>query len=170
MPRQESEMNVFYVPPNFIEGGTLFGGALKLRNVLEAGVLCLTVGLPVLRLPVSLTVKIIILCLTALPLGIAAVIGVFGESLSSFALNFCRFFRSRRIVGLILEKHPKKQSSAPKERARTEKRSHRKQEPLREDNLNEVPEEFDCREEKAPRREKHKKQKKVREDSDEEFE
>lgn len=162
---QESEVNVFYVPPNFMEGGTLFGGALKLRNVLEAGVLCLTVGLPVLKLPVSLTVKIIILCLTALPLGIVAVIGVFGESLSSFAVNFWRFFKSRRVEGLVEEKLCGKRNSAPEEHIKAQKPPHKEKKPVRADDLEEEP----YRRKRHAPKQKREKRKRVREDSDEEF-
>ncbi len=119
MPRSRNESDVYYIPPNFIEGGTLFGGMLKFRNVIEAGIIGLAVGLPVLRLPLSLTTRIIILCLTAMPLALVAVIGVSGESLSSFALNFLKFFRNRRVVGA---------QEPPKERVR-EKRQRRERQP-----------------------------------------
>ena len=36
--RQE-ERDVYIIPPNFIEGGTLMGGMFKTRNVIEAGIL-----------------------------------------------------------------------------------------------------------------------------------
>ena len=36
--RQE-ERDVYVIPPNFIEGGTLMGGMFKTRNTIEAGVL-----------------------------------------------------------------------------------------------------------------------------------
>ena len=62
------EFEVYIIPPNFMEGGTLFGGLLKTRNTIEAVILGLAVGVPVLRLPFSLTVRVVILCLTALPL------------------------------------------------------------------------------------------------------
>ena len=52
-----------------MESGTLFGGAFKLRNALEAGTLVLAIGLPVFRLPISLTMRIILLCLTAPAVG-----------------------------------------------------------------------------------------------------
>ena len=96
---KNSEHEVYIIPPNFIESGTLFGGLLKLRNTIEAGVLVLTVGLPVLSLSLPLTTRIIILCLTALPLGLFAIVGISGESLSAFALIFLRFLRNRRVVG-----------------------------------------------------------------------
>ena len=94
----KEELDTYTIPPNFMESGTLFGGAFKLRNALEAGTLVLAIGLPVFRLPISLTMRIILLCLTALPLGLIALIGVSGESLSSFIFSFFRFLKKRRIV------------------------------------------------------------------------
>lgn len=94
----KEKLDTYTIPPNFMESGTLFGGAFKLRNALEAGTLVLAIGLPVFRLPISLTMRIILLCLTALPLGLIALIGVSGESLSSFIFSFFRFLKKRRIV------------------------------------------------------------------------
>lgn len=83
---KNEERDVYILPPNFIEGGTLMGGMLKTRNAVEAGILGTLVGCPVLHMSVSLTARVIILCLTALPLVLFALIGVSGESLSSFLL------------------------------------------------------------------------------------
>ena len=79
--RQE-ERDVYVIPPNFIEGGTLMGGMFKTRNVIEAGILGVLTALPVVQLNVSLTTIIIILCLTTLPVVLVALIGIGGESLS----------------------------------------------------------------------------------------
>ena len=95
--RQE-ERDTYVIPPNFIEGGTLLGGMFKTRNVIEAGILAVVVGLPVIGLDLSLTVRIIILCLTALPLVLVALIGVSGTSLSAFILQFFSFLRNRRVL------------------------------------------------------------------------
>ena len=95
--RQE-ERDVYIIPPNFIEGGTLMGGMFKTRNVIEAGVLGALTGVPVLKLPFSLTTRIIILCLTTLPLVLAALIGIGGGSLSEFILQFFSFLRNRRTL------------------------------------------------------------------------
>ena len=65
---KSNEHEVYIIPPNFIEGGTLFGGLVKLRNALEAGALAVVIGWPVFKLNIPITTKIIILCLTALPL------------------------------------------------------------------------------------------------------
>ena len=98
--RQE-ERDVYVIPPNFIEGGTLMGGMLKTRNAIEAGVLGALTALPVLRLDLSLTARVIILCLTTLPLVLAALIGIGGESLSAFLLQFVSYLRNRRVLNQI---------------------------------------------------------------------
>lgn len=46
--RQE-ERDVYIIPPNFIEGGTLMGGMFKTRNVIEAGILGALTGVPVFK-------------------------------------------------------------------------------------------------------------------------
>ncbi len=95
--RQE-ERDTYLIPPNFIEGGTLMGGMFKTRNVIEAGILGALTAIPVLKLSFSLTVRIIILCLTTLPLVLAALIGVGGGSLSEFILQFFSYLRNRRVL------------------------------------------------------------------------
>ena len=92
------DWDTYVIPPNFIEGGTLFGGLFKTRNVIEATILALLVGIPVLSLNLSLTTRVILLCVTALPLAMLALIGVAGGSLSSFILIFFTFLRNRRIL------------------------------------------------------------------------
>ena len=41
------EFEIYVIPPNFMEGGTLFGGLLKTRNTIEAVIRGLAVGVPV---------------------------------------------------------------------------------------------------------------------------
>ena len=96
----QNDHDTYIIPPNFVETGTFFGGMFKARNVIEAGVLAFAIGLPVfLFLPLGLTARIIVLCLTALPLALLALIGISGESLSSFLAIFLKFLKNRRIVG-----------------------------------------------------------------------
>ena len=65
MKRSEEHHDTYIIPPNFIEGGTFFGGMFKIRNVIEAGILAVAAGVPVLSIHISLTARIIILCFTA---------------------------------------------------------------------------------------------------------
>ena len=101
---KDNEFETYYIPPNFIEGSTLFGGLFKLRNAIEAGVLVVAVGLPVFLLNIPLTTKIIVLCLTALPLALLGLFGVSGECLSSFIFAFFKWLKNRRVVGVVPEK------------------------------------------------------------------
>ncbi len=98
MSHQEEPSNVHYLPPNFIEKGKLFGGMLNIRNAIEAGAFLLVIGIPVFHVPATLTIRIILFCLTALPCCLLALIGIAGESLTAFAFNAIRFFFSRRIL------------------------------------------------------------------------
>lgn len=95
---EREELDIYVIPPNFIEGGKIFGGMFRLRNAIEAGVFGGGTALLVLKIPVSLTAKIIILCVTALPLAIFGLIGVEGESLTEFVINVCRFLKNRRCL------------------------------------------------------------------------
>lgn len=76
----------------------LFGGMIRARNAIEACVLVLLTGVPIIKLPFSLTTRIIILCLVSLPLGIFGVIGFEGDSLSEFAVNWVRWLIHRRTL------------------------------------------------------------------------
>ena len=101
---KDSEFETYYIPPNFIEGSTLFGGLFKLRNAIEGAILAIAAGLPIFLLNISLTIRIILLCLTALPLALLGLFGVSGECLSSFIFAFFKWLKNRRVVGIVPEK------------------------------------------------------------------
>ena len=62
---------------NFIiEKGKILNGTFDIRNAIESIVLSLAIGIPVFHLPLSLTARIIILCMTALPAAMVALIGI----------------------------------------------------------------------------------------------
>lgn len=103
MSMRQEDSDIYVIPPNFIETGTIFGGTIRFRNAMEALVIALVIGIPVFKLPVTLTTKIIIACLTVLPMGLFAIIGINGESLSSFVINFFVYLKNRRIVGMTEE-------------------------------------------------------------------
>ena len=110
----QNDHDIYVIPPNFVDTGTFFGGMFKARNVIEAGILAAGTGVPVfLFLPAGLTVRIIVLCLTSLPLALVALIGISGESLSSFLLIFLRYVKNRRIVGGEGKKTGQEETEAP---------------------------------------------------------
>jgi hypothetical protein len=110
MSEKHESQNVYIIPPNFIESGTFFGGMFKARNAIEAGILAFAVGFPIFHLTLPLTTKIIILCITSLPLALLGLIGISGESLSSFIFIFFKYLKNRRIVGGAVVDEPKRPS------------------------------------------------------------
>lgn len=141
--KSKEERDIYLIPPNFISEGSLFGGMLKLRNAIEAVVFFLGIAVPVLKIAAfSFTIKIIILCLTALPAGIFALIGVGGESLTAFLMNFFHFLRTRRIVSA--------ETTCVSDEKRTDKHLF--------PDIGDLPEEFDEEEKVSVRKKRKKKQ------------
>lgn len=116
LSKQIESPNTYYIPPNFIDTGTVMGGMFKLRNVIEAGVLAGAIILPLFRSTLGMKAKIIVACVTALPVGILALVGIDGESLSSFILNWFKFLTNRRVIGR--DGVNKKQSKPKKQKAK----------------------------------------------------
>ncbi|OUQ51433.1 VirB4 family type IV secretion system protein [Lachnoclostridium sp. An118] len=87
-----------FIPPNFIEKGKILNGTFDIRNAIEAIIFALLIGVPVVHLPLSLTTRIIILCMTALPVAMISLIGIGGESITAFLMNALRFVKNRRVV------------------------------------------------------------------------
>lgn len=46
MSTKQEENDIYVIPPNFIETGTLFGGTIKIRNAIEALILTVLIGVP----------------------------------------------------------------------------------------------------------------------------
>ena len=98
MSNQPEEHDVYFIPPNFLTSGRLFGGAVRIRNAIEAAILVLATGIPIIQLPFSLTTRIILLCLIPLPLGIFGVIGIEGDALTEFLLTWIMWLKNRRVL------------------------------------------------------------------------
>ncbi len=109
----QEQRDSYVIPPNFIEGGSFFGGLFKARNVVEAVILAAGTGLPILTFSLTLTVRIILLCLTSLLLALLALIGIAGMPLSSYIILFFRFLRNRRSLSKSGGKSSRKQAILP---------------------------------------------------------
>lgn len=97
MQPNNDENDVYIIPPNFIDTGTVLGGSVKLRNAVEALGLVLMIGFPVFHLPFSLTTRIIIACITVLPAALFAIIGIGGETDILHQLRFFHYIYSQCI-------------------------------------------------------------------------
>lgn len=123
MKKTDEQHDTYIIPPNFIEGGTMFGGMFKFRNVIEAGILAVLTGVPIFSMHASITVRIIVLCLTALPLALFALIGISGEPLSSYIFAFFKWLKNRRVVGKA--EAPKKKADKKEKRQLIKKEEHK---------------------------------------------
>lgn len=91
-------MTEFFIPTNFEDSGKLMG-IFNMRNVIEAGVLSLPfVFLTFKLVPVSLTWKIILSAIFAIPIGGFALIGINDDPLTVFVKNWWRWLRNRKII------------------------------------------------------------------------
>ncbi len=121
------KQTIVFIPRNFIEKGTFMGGMFKIRNAIEGGILAVLITIPVVQLPLSLTARIIILCMTALPAAMISLIGIGGESISAFLMNALRFLKNRRIIYRIdVNPDPKNKSRIKKPRNKEPKAKKRK--------------------------------------------
>lgn len=126
------EQQISLIPRNFIEQGTFMGGMFKIRNAIEGAILAIGIAIPVVHLPLSLTIRIIILCMTSLPAAMVALIGIGGESLTAFLMNAVRFLFNRRILyRLDTKPEPKgKQRKNPRQKEPKTKKNREKKEKL----------------------------------------
>lgn len=89
--------NVYAIPANYTDSGKLFGGMLETRNAVETGALVLLIGYPELFwLPVTATIKIVIMTLTILPTAVVSLMGIDNDSLLQYFGHILRFLHNRR--------------------------------------------------------------------------
>lgn len=91
-------MNDYYIPANFEDSGKIMG-IFGIRNVVEAGILSLPFVFFTFRLvPVSLTWKIIVSSIFAIPIGGFSIMGINDDPLSIFVKTWWKWFKNRRII------------------------------------------------------------------------
>lgn len=89
--------NIYAIPANYTDSGKLFGGMLEVRNTVEAVFLVVLLGYPELMwLPITGTMKIVVMTITLLPLGVVALMGIAGDSLLQYCGHITRHSLRRR--------------------------------------------------------------------------
>ena len=96
------EPEVFFIPNNFVDSGTVLNGTFKVRNVVEAAVILGVIGYLLLQIPATIQVRVILIAVLAVPPAIVALVGVNDGPLSQFLMDFIRFHRSQRKVELYI--------------------------------------------------------------------
>lgn len=91
-------MDVYTIPPNFAQEGTILSGRVRFRNAFEAGLLGIFLLQILLSMDFGVRVKIYVGVAVLIPALIFAVLGVQGESLTSFLFQFVRYLNRRRVL------------------------------------------------------------------------
>lgn len=95
---QREHVDVYTIPSNFAKEGTILSGRIEARNAVEAVILVFFLFQILLSLNLGVRGKIYIGVIVILPVAIFAVLGVQGESLTSFIFQFFRYLGKRRTL------------------------------------------------------------------------
>lgn len=89
--------NVYAIPANYTDSGKLFGGMVETRNAIEALALVVMVGYPELKwIPMSTTIRIVVMTVTLIPLAVVSVMGIDGDSLLQYLGHILSSWKNRR--------------------------------------------------------------------------
>lgn len=94
----KERVDVYTIPPNFAKEGTILSGRVEARNAVEAAALVLLLFQLLMAVDLSVKGKIYAGIIVILPVAIFAVIGVQGESLTSFIFQFFSYLTRRRTL------------------------------------------------------------------------
>ena len=93
----EEENKYYVIPANYTDSGKWLGGLLSFRNAVETVILLVGLGyVEGALIPMSGTVRIIVMVLTMLPLGLITMMGIDGDSLFEYVGHIFRFLRRKR--------------------------------------------------------------------------
>ena len=91
--------NVYAIPANYTDSGKLLGGMVDTRNAIEGVVLVVLVGYPELMwIPMSTTIRIVVMTVTLIPLAVVSFMGIDGDSLLQYLGHILSFGKNRRIL------------------------------------------------------------------------
>ena len=108
--------NVYAIPANYTDSGKLLGGMVETRNAIEAVFLVILIGYPELMwIPMSTTIRIVVMTVTLIPLAVVAVMGIDGGSLLQYVGHIVSFWFNRRKLHVrrIGSKYDPKQLKKP---------------------------------------------------------
>ncbi len=117
--------NVYAIPANYTDSGKLLGGMVETRNAVETLLLVALVGYPELAwIPMSTTIRIVVMTVTLLPLAVVSFMGIDGDSLLQYLGHIVAFFVHRRKLHFrrIGYKYDPKQLKKPGKKSRKKAR------------------------------------------------
>lgn len=113
---REDRIDIYTLPPNFAEEGTMFSGRVKSRNAVETAIILMVLVPLLFSLETTVKVKMYIGMIVIVPVVVLAVIGIQGESLFAFIASFFRYLKRRRCLTVPDERYRLEQNRR-KERA-----------------------------------------------------
>ncbi len=89
--------NIYAIPANYTDSGKLLGGMLETRNAIETLVLIVLLGYPELFwIPVSASIRIVIMTVTLIPLAVVSMMGIDGDSLFQYIGHMIQYLFCKR--------------------------------------------------------------------------
>ena len=89
--------NIYAIPANFTNSGKILGGMLEPRNAVETVFLLILLGYPELMLiPMSGTIRVVVMTVTLLPVAVVSLMGIDGDSLFRYLGHMIRYAAKRR--------------------------------------------------------------------------
>jgi len=94
---ENEHSNIYHIPANYTDAGKWFGGMLEIRNTIEAVILVGLLGYPMLIwLPLNATTRFVLMVITLLPIGVAALMGISGDSLGQYLYHMFIYWGRRQ--------------------------------------------------------------------------
>ena len=113
-----SRTDVYIIPPNFAEEGTLFSGRVKTRNAVETVILVFFLLQVLVSLKIGVQAKIYAGVIVIIPSTVFAALGVQGESLSVFIFHLFLFWKKRRVLTVPTGRHRLERNRRLRKRAK----------------------------------------------------
>ncbi|WP_289422296.1 hypothetical protein, partial [Thomasclavelia cocleata] len=116
---EEEINNTFIIPNNFMDSGKIFQGMFEIRNVVEAIIAVVVIGYSMFHLlTIDIKMKLVIMIVVLVPIGISALIGFQGDSITLFIKKLFLFIRNKRKLRYRrIKKNVEKTSTKTKTRA-----------------------------------------------------
>ena len=107
---ENNRIDIYTIPPNFAEEGTILSGRVKTRNAFETALILAGLVPLIMSLSVTGKRKLYIGMIVLVPVIILAILGVQGESLFAFIASFFKFLKRRRSLSVPDERYRLEQS------------------------------------------------------------
>ncbi|MCD7884734.1 MAG: hypothetical protein LUI87_13680 [Lachnospiraceae bacterium] len=112
------KVDVYRIPPNFAEEGTVLSGRLKMRNAVETVVLEGLLLYVLLLVDAGIKTKLYAGMILLIPCGVLSLLGIQGQSLSLGIYHCLNFIKRRRVLSVPAERERLEHNRKMKSRAR----------------------------------------------------